>query len=261
MWLFYYSPKALAPRPTAGQRGRAHRPMVPAMGPKRLVGLVGVVVCLLVVGRALAADGSCPNGLPFCFAADTPAQAAQVNQNFAQLKEWLEAKVGAVGAGVTIAGPMTVSGTLSAGGLSTTGAVSAGSLSASGAASVGAGLTVTGGVGVTGNVVASGNVMGAGLQVSCGKASAGNGFQFCCRINQRTGGTDCRQYTSGGSWVVVAAPFSAGADGLYGLSCVGGEPGTHFPYCCRINVLNGATACMGASGWGLASWGPWPSPY
>lgn len=51
-----------------------------------LLGLValGVVAAPL----ALAADGNCPNGLPFCFASDQPARASEVNHNFAQLREW-----------------------------------------------------------------------------------------------------------------------------------------------------------------------------
>ncbi len=62
----------------------------------------------LVGGVAAAANGTCPNGLPFCFAPNTPAVASQVNHNFLQLKEWLEQKVGTSGtADVTIAGPTT----------------------------------------------------------------------------------------------------------------------------------------------------------
>lgn len=60
---------------------------------RRLVPLVAAVV-LFAAGGVFAANGNCPNGLPFCFAADTPAQASQVNHNFMQLKEWLETKVG-----------------------------------------------------------------------------------------------------------------------------------------------------------------------
>lgn len=70
---------------------------------RRLRGLGGFVALgLLVATGASAADGLCPNGLPFCFSADTPALASQVNHNFDQLKEWLEAKVGTAGAAVRI---------------------------------------------------------------------------------------------------------------------------------------------------------------
>ncbi len=44
-----------------------------------------------------AADGACPNGYPFCLVADEPARASDVNHNFAQIREWLEQKTGAVG--------------------------------------------------------------------------------------------------------------------------------------------------------------------
>lgn len=60
----------------------------------RRAGLVSCLVVFASVGTALAANGNCPNNLPFCFAADQPAQASQVNHNFAQLLEWLEAKTG-----------------------------------------------------------------------------------------------------------------------------------------------------------------------
>lgn len=67
----------------------------------KYAGTVGLLAVFLGT-VASAADGACPNGLPFCFAADTPALASEVNTNFAQLKEWLEAKVGAVGVGVRV---------------------------------------------------------------------------------------------------------------------------------------------------------------
>ena len=52
------------------------------------------VATFAFVGTALAANGNCPNPYPFCFAPDSPAQAAQVNHNFSQILEWLEGKVG-----------------------------------------------------------------------------------------------------------------------------------------------------------------------
>lgn len=60
----------------------------------RRAGLVASLVVVASVGTALAADGNCPNNLPFCFGPDQPAQASQVNHNFAQLREWLETKTG-----------------------------------------------------------------------------------------------------------------------------------------------------------------------
>lgn len=60
-------------------------------------GLIAVVVVAAFgsVG-VFAADGNCPNGLPFCFTSGSPALAGQLNHNFAQLKEWLERKTGPV---------------------------------------------------------------------------------------------------------------------------------------------------------------------
>src|SRR5262245_21809375 len=50
-------------------------------------------------GVAVAATGDCPNGLPFCFSANSPARASEVNTNFAQLKEWVDKKLDANGSG------------------------------------------------------------------------------------------------------------------------------------------------------------------
>lgn len=60
---------------------------------------------------AVAASGNCPNAMPYCFSADTPAIASEINMNFAQLKEWVEQKVGATGtAAVSITGATTIGG-------------------------------------------------------------------------------------------------------------------------------------------------------
>lgn len=82
---------------------------------KRRWVLAGAALIVIATGSALAADGACPNALPFCFAPDTPAQASQVNHNFSQLQEWLVAKVGLpTTAGITtssVAATGTISGT------------------------------------------------------------------------------------------------------------------------------------------------------
>lgn len=70
-----------------------------------------VVIGALVGASAFAANGSCPNGLPFCFEADAPAKASEVNHDFAQLKEWLETKVGVVGTPAISVTGLTVTGT------------------------------------------------------------------------------------------------------------------------------------------------------
>jgi hypothetical protein len=73
----------------------------------RLFAIVAVAA-LFGAGVASAANGACPNGLPVCFAQNTPALASDVNLNFATLKEWLETKVGQVDAGVIIAAPARI---------------------------------------------------------------------------------------------------------------------------------------------------------
>jgi hypothetical protein len=108
----------------------------------------GAGVVLLVAGVAAAADGLCPggtNGLPFCFAANSPAQATQVNHNFAQLKEWLVQKIGATGsADVTISGTTTMNGPLISNGFSTLNAMRIQTSTTSNAAlAAGKALTIT----------------------------------------------------------------------------------------------------------------------
>ena len=77
---------------------------------RRVRWLGGATVLAALVGTAAsAATGACPNGLPFCFTADSPAIATEVNTNFAQLKEWLESKVGTVATPVKITTGATVS--------------------------------------------------------------------------------------------------------------------------------------------------------
>ncbi|MCA2982075.1 MAG: hypothetical protein INH37_27695, partial [Myxococcaceae bacterium] len=81
----------------------------------------GAVLALVVAPLALAADGLCPNGLPFCFSADTPAKASEVNTNFAQLKEWLESKVGPVDGGTVTGSSASFAGAASVGSLAVQG--------------------------------------------------------------------------------------------------------------------------------------------
>jgi hypothetical protein len=104
-------------RRVAQLEGRAeHRPPWRIGTRSAVLGLAAAMATVLVLvttGAAIAADGACPNGLPFCFIGDTPAKASEVNHNFAQLKEWTEQKVGTVGtADVTVTGDVSVDGTI-----------------------------------------------------------------------------------------------------------------------------------------------------
>ncbi len=100
--------KALRERLEVLEARLRHRP---SRRPKVTAAAIAMALVCGAAGVVFAANGNCPNGLPFCFAPDTPAQAGQVNHNFSQLKEWLEAKVGAV----------TTPAISTAAGLSTTG--------------------------------------------------------------------------------------------------------------------------------------------
>ncbi len=204
------------------------------------------------VGTAMAANGNCPNGMPFCFAPNQPAVATQVNHNFAQLKEWLEAKVGPVGSAVSVAAPSAFTGNVSVTGAGTfSSTVSAPTLSATGTASVGGLLTA-------GSITVGGSVIQSGYQSSCVHGSAGNSFPACCRINVRNGQTSCRiatSFTSAG-WVTTGTvdPFSATTEGTYSLSCFDGVSGENFPTCCRTDSA-GSVSCRASLNWQLSSWG------
>lgn len=101
----------------------------PSRRPRIVATALVAAIVVGVAGVVSAANGNCPNGMPFCFSPDSPAEAAQVNHNFSQLKEWLESKVGPVAApaissstGINSTGRMTTSGglTVTGGGVTVT---------------------------------------------------------------------------------------------------------------------------------------------
>lgn len=159
----------------------------------RLLRWLGLAAALAIVaynGVSFAANGNCPNGYPFCFGAGSPALASQVNHNFAQIKEWVEQKVGAVGSNnVAVPGSLTVGGGATVSG--NTGL--AGTLTVTGATSVGNGLTVTsGGLSVTGNLSATGNTFGC--YTHWGDYGCASGFDTV--LNGHTGGLESHSSTS-----------------------------------------------------------------
>lgn len=214
--------------------------------------MLGLVVVVATMGSALAANGNCPNGLPFCFAANAPAKASEVNHNFAQVKEWIEGKVGPVGAAVSVP-----SAAAFANNVSVTGSVGSATLSTSGNTTIGGTLQVNNGTNLyNGLNVVSGLSIVNGIQVSCINGLAGNTFPICCTINVRTGATACRATSSwtGGVWSAVTAPFaSTGVDGHFSLSCFEGLSGQNYPTCCRSNDA-GWVQCRVAQNWQLSSW-------
>ena len=172
--------------------------------------------------------------MPSCFAANQPATASEVNHNFAQLKEWLEAKVGAVATPVAINGPATFNAGVTA-------------------ATVGGQLTANGGLTVNGTVRETGS------ESSCFHGSAGFIYPGCCRINVRDGQTSCRVATNFQSTAWAASgpadPFSATTLGAYSLGCFDGISQENFPTCCRTDKVSGGVTCRAAINWQLSAWG------
>lgn len=217
----------------------------------RRLGIAAVLATTLGVGSALAANGNCPNGLPFCFTADEPARASDVNHDFSQLKEWLEAK----------AGPITGNGITTTSAASFTGGLTAVGVTLSGATSLNSGASVTGG-----RLIVNGGLTSTGYQASCAEGDGSvnaMGSPYCCRINVRTGATSCKLATTGGlaAWVNGIDPFTASTEGFYSLSCYRGIGGLNFPGCCRTDLNSGTVECRVALNWQLTSWANGANPF
>ncbi len=131
----------------------------------------------VATGTAFAANQTCPNGLPFCFAPDSPALAGQVNMNFMQLKEWVETKVGPVSTGGVS------SGTVTAATVTASGTVTAATVTASG--------TVNANV-VSANVVSANGVLRANALV------AARGLEIDWNRTGGVGETDFSNFREGG---------------------------------------------------------------
>ncbi len=230
------------------------------------VGVLGALVLVGLSSRVSFASGSsCSETLPGLltpFCPDEPAQAAVVNQNYRELIRLVETKVGALGVPSGTTPGAAGSGTISTASLTTTGALSSGSLT-------------TGSVSATSvnSTTATINTLNVtsqpGFQLSCGEASylgATQGNPFCCRINVSTGDTTCNLSTgaNGTTWsasVINYPGLSATTTGRYSLSCVAGAPGANYPFCCRINVNNGAVTCGQGNNYSLGSAGQLSVPF
>lgn len=223
---------------------------------RRKLALVAVSAAglMVTIGTAFAANGNCPNGMPFCFSPNQPAAASEVNQNFAQLKEWLEAKVGTAGAAVAVNTPAAFSAGVTTTTLTSTGAANLGST-----LNVGSTLTVAGQVTANGGLTVAGTVFQTGYESSCfHMALAASAAPACCRINVRNGQVQCRRASAFNSTAWFASgptdPFSASTLGAYSLSCFDGVSGENFPTCCRTDVVTGSVTCRSASDWALTMW-------
>lgn len=249
--------------------------------------IAGAVAGAMVGVSALGASVACPNGIPYCFQPNDPALASEINADFAALKTYLEAKVGATGPLATPSNDIsthnvTASGTVSAN------LVAAYSYSppytswssvpqgAGGAAIQNdnnaykalmlVGNTSAGGsrkIRMFDDVDVSGNFTMNGYEVSCAGGRSGYHFGFCCRMNIRTGATDCKNGTATNfsGWSAAPAPFTAGPDGHYSLSCAGTIDSANWPICCRASA-DGTTACVvsvnaGPLTWNTTAPNPW----
>lgn len=253
-------------------RSMAHRPndVEPRLKRTWLWGLsfTALIASLVLARTALAADGNCPNGLPFCFAGNTPAVASQINHDLAQLKEWLEAKVGTVGQPVTIAGASTFNNSATFANQVTASGTSSfsGSTTLSGTTTLSGPTTISGATSFTntGTTSFAGPIARSGYQVSCAGGAGGFMYPYCCRINVRDGSASCRIATGWGlgGWTStnVVDPFTATTPGEYSISCYAGVSGNNFPSCCRSSSSGGVT-CRVANAWDLSSWSNGASPF
>jgi hypothetical protein len=116
--------------------------------PKLVLALMLVAICVLpVAGLASELVG----GL-YIFKARDPAKADEINSNFAQLKAWIEGKVGDVDNAAAGSSVNTDS-------IAATGAATAGSLSVSGTASLGSGATINGDVTIGSDTIPGGDAL------------------------------------------------------------------------------------------------------
>lgn len=112
------------------------------------------------------------------------------------------------------------------------------------------------GAAVTGTLNVTGTLTAPGYQSSCLPGEVNLTLPTCCRINQRTGETRCREASNWTSSVWGAerdSPFAASTPGHYSLSCFSGRSGYSHPTCCRTDVAGNVT-CREAAAWNLSSW-------
>jgi hypothetical protein len=260
----------------------------PRLRPWIIAGAVGGV---LVGISAMGASAACPNGIPYCFNANEPALATEVNADFAALKTWLEAKVGATGALATPSNDISTRD-VTARNISSTTETTSSIVATSFSPPYTSWATVGLGAGgaaiqndnmsykalmLVGNTSAGGarkirmyddvDVNGLfttnGYEVSCAGGRSGYHYGFCCRMNKRTGATDCKNgtTTSFAGWSQAPSPFSAGPDSHYSLSCTGTIDSANWPICCRTD-FGGSTACVvsvnaGPLTWNTSAPAPW----
>jgi len=202
---------------------------------------VGVAVATALTASPAFAQ-SCTQTLPsplITFCPDSPAQAANVNDNTQQLITWLQQKVGTVGsANVTTTGSIT-SGSL------TTGAISAANLTSSGSGTFTGALTAGGTLSAARGSFSAGTIQRGGAAIT---ATSDLGLYSRVATNFIrivTNNAPIRFYTQeGADGIGATAAFSVETDGT--LTGATGEPeGTAWlpPNFCVIVPRN--TTCPG----------------
>jgi hypothetical protein len=243
--------------------------------------IAGAVAGVMVAVNALASS-VCPNGIPYCFNANEPALASEVNADFAALKTWLEAKVGATGALATpspdittrninagvitanMSNALAYSPAYSTWGTYATGAGGATIVNDNNVSNYRA-LVIQGNNSAGGthkikmldDVDVNGVVTSTAYDVTCAGGRSNYHYAFCCRMNIRTGLTQCKnasnsQFTS---WDAntLTTPFSAGPDGHYSLDCTGTIDNVNWPVCCRA-AADGTVQCVTSINGGPLTW-------
>lgn len=218
---------------------------------RRLVSFVIVAGALGWVGSSFAANGLCPNGYPVCFTADSPAIASDVNQNFAQVKEWLEAKVGTVGTQTRSAGPAVFDSSVSI----TGGTTINGGLTANSPLTLNGNVTFNSNATFTSNANFTGNFQRGGYVGTCATGVSGRHFSWCCRGDARTGATSCKVAGNwqGSGWGGAFSVFPAASNGNYTLHAMSGIDAVTFPGICRLETNSGTMDCRMFSDWGFAA--------
>jgi hypothetical protein len=243
--------------------------------------IAGAVAGVMVAFNALGSM-VCPNGIPYCFNANEPALASEVNADFAALKTWLEAKVGATGAlaspspdittrninaGVITANmddALAYSPPYSTWGTYATGAGGATIVNDNATANYKA-LVIQGNNSAGGthkikmldDVDVNGVVTANGYDVTCAGGRSGYHYAFCCRMDIRTGYAQCKNGTNqnwaGWDGNTVTSPFAASTPGRYSIDCTGTIDNVNWPICCR-GAADGTVQCVASVNGGPLTW-------
>jgi hypothetical protein len=100
-------------------------------------------------------------------------------------------------------------------------------------------------------------------QVSCAEGLSSLQNPYCCRLNVRTGATDCKRSldTQWGNWNAISSPFGAGSAGPYSLSCTQWVGGVNYPSCCRADSTGHVDCAYNTNNVLQGAWTPAASPF